>query len=75
MDIPKKDSSKEKIDSVQEPLSVYEADKVENLNNSDELHPVLVKLIDKSKKNHQEGLVFSQEEVMEKIKLKYPFLK
>ena len=40
-----------------------------------ELHPVLVKLIEKSKKNHEEGNVFSNEEAKQMIKSKFPFLK
>ena len=43
----------------------------DKITDDSQLNPILVQLIEKSKKNHQEGNVFSHEEAMKKIKLKY----
>lgn len=65
----------EKIDlnKVEEPSIEYNLEK--KITDDSKLHPILVQLIEKSKKNHEEGNVFSHEEAMRRIKLKYPFLK
>lgn len=59
---------------VNEPPEVYE---VTPKNNSvqEEPHPVLVKLIEKSKKDLEEGKGIPHEVVMKRIKEKFPFLK
>ena len=57
-----------KKNTVNEPSEVYET-------TSEELHPVLVKLLEKSIKEHQDGKVFSHEEARQIIKSKFPFLK
>jgi hypothetical protein len=75
MNKPKKHTTDKKQDLVQEPATVYETEKKSFSEDSEELHPILVKLIEKSKKNHEEGNVFSHEEMMRRVKLKYPFLK
>ena len=61
-----------KKNTTNEPSEVYETAAKENV---DKLHPVLVQLIEKSKKNHKEGTIISHEEAMLKIKERYPFLK
>ena len=43
--------------------------------NSDEMHPVLKQLLEKSIKEADAGLGIPHEEVMKRIKEKYPFLK
>jgi ABC-type cobalamin/Fe3+-siderophores transport system ATPase subunit len=64
----------EQKNTVNEPSEVYETTpKVETT--SEELHPVLVKLLEKSIKEHQDGKVFSHEEARQMIKSKFPFLK
>ena len=63
-----------KKNTVNEPSEVYETSPSTEAN-SEELHPILVQLIEKSKKEHEQGLVFSHEEAMSIIKLRFPFLK
>lgn len=61
-----------KKNTAKEPSEVYET-----AVNSDtqELHPVLVKLLEKSILQADAGKVFSHEEVMKRVKEKFPFLK
>ena len=61
------------ISKVEEPAIEYnEEDKVyANI----EDHPLFAKVLEKSKKQHEDGLGFSHEEAMRRIKLKFPFLK
>jgi hypothetical protein len=61
------------INKVEEPITEYNVEK--NVDQEEELHPVLVKLLEKSIKNHEEGNVISHEEAMRRIKERYPFLK
>ncbi len=75
METPKKYSSDEKIHSVQEPASVYETESKSTTNQSEELHPILLKLIEKGKRESELGLGIPHEEAMRRIKLKFPFLK
>ena len=71
----KKNQSHEKkdINKVEEPITDYKVEK--NAFQEEELHPVLVKLLEKSIKKHKEGNVISHEEAMRRIKERYPFLK
>jgi hypothetical protein len=62
-----------KMDLVQEPAAIYESEKNSALNESEELHPILKQLILKSKQDAQEGKGISHEEMMRRVKLKYPF--
>ncbi len=62
-----------KINKTEEPAEVYEISKKEV--SSDDLHPVLVQLLEKSKKEIAEGKGIPHEEAMKMIKLKFPFLK
>lgn len=61
------------INKVEELITEYNVEK--NVDQEEELHPVLVKLLEKSIKNHEEGNVISHEEAMRRIKERYPFLK
>ena len=61
------------INKVEEPTTDYNVEK--NAVQEEELHPVLVILLEKSIKNHEEGNVISHEEAMRRIKERYPFLK
>lgn len=54
-----------------EPTEIYEATSKTRIT-SGELNPILVQLIEKSKKEHEQGLDLSHEEAMQKIKLKFP---
>ena len=58
---------------VEEPTVEYNA--VEKIYTNIEDHPLFAKVIEKSRKQHKEGLGFSHEEAMRRIKLKFPFLK
>lgn len=60
---------------VQEPSANYEAENNSVLNDSEEMHPVLKGLILKSIQDAKEGKGISHEEMMKRVKLKYPFLK
>lgn len=70
-----KDSIDRKKDSVQEPDAVYGNDNKLISNNIEELHPILVKLIEQSKAESRAGLGIPHGEVMRRVKLRYPFLK
>jgi hypothetical protein len=58
---------------VEEPAAVYEVNPNSEVT-SEELHPVLIQLLEKSIKEAEEGKTFSHEEVMRMTKEKYPFL-
>ena len=75
MENPKKHSSDENLDSLHEPASVYETESKSTDNQSEELHPILLKLIEKGKRESELGLGITHEEAMRIIKLKFPFLK
>ncbi len=70
--MPAMNSKKKNI--VEEPAEVYDVTP-NNEVTSDELHPVLVQLLEKSIKEIEEGKTFTHEEVMRMTKEKYPFLK
>lgn len=58
-----------KKDIVNEPSDIYELSH-QTENTIEELNPILIQLIEKSKKEHEQGLSFSHEMAMEKIKLR-----
>ena len=61
-----------KKNTANEPSPVYETTAKERV---DELDPILVQLIEKSKKEFEQGKGISTEEVIRQTKLRYPFLK
>ena len=65
---------KEIKNKLQEPISDYEIGESSEVD-SDEMHPILRQLLEKSIKQHEQGLVYTHEEAMQIIKDKYPFLK
>ena len=65
---------KEIKNKFQEPISDYEIGENSKVD-SDEMHPVLKQLLEKSIKEADAGLGIPHEEVMKRIKEKYPFLK
>ncbi len=75
MENPKKRSIDEKPDAVQEPETVYGTGNDLISNDPEELHPILVKLIEQSKAESEAGMGIPHEEVMRRVKLRYPFLK
>lgn len=66
-------SKKENV--VQEPSTKYGSENNSVLNDSEEMHPILKQLILKSKAESRAGMGIPHEEVMQRLKLKYPFLK
>lgn len=66
------DSKRKNI--AKEPSEVYQTSSKTNMN-SEELHPVLVKLLEKSMDQANKGEFLSTGEVMKKAKEKFPFLK
>ena len=75
MNKPNKHSTDKKQESVQEPESTYGTENNLISNNTEELHPILVKLIEQSKAESKAGMGIPHEEVMRRMKLRYPFLK
>ncbi len=63
-----------KKNSAKEPTEAYEVTPKTD-SNEEELHPVLVQLIEKSKKEFKEGKFIEHEDVMKNLKDKFPFLK
>lgn len=70
-----KDSIDKKQDAVQEPEAIYGTENNLISNNPGELHPILVKLIEQSKAESKAEMGIPHEEVLRKVKLRYPFLK
>jgi hypothetical protein len=64
-----------KENTVQEPSIVYGTEKNSTLNDSEEIHPILEKLIVKSIQDSKDGKGISHEEMMRNVKLRYSFLK
>lgn len=64
-----------KVNSVHEPEIKYESEMNSASTDSEKLHPILEKLILKSKAESEAGMGIPHEEVMRRLKLKYPFLK
>lgn len=63
-----------KKNRIEEPTEAYEVTPTNEVT-SEELHPVLIQLIEKGLKEIEEGKTFAHEEVMRMTKEKYPFLK
>lgn len=63
-----------KKDKINEPAETYEVNQ-KNDETSEELHPILVALLDKSIEDARLGKGVPHEEVMKRVKEKYPFLK
>lgn len=61
------------INKVEEPIAEYNVKK--NSVKEEELYPVLVKLLEKSIQEANEGKLIPHEEAMRRIKERYPFLK
>jgi len=61
------------INKIGEPVTDYNLG--EKSVDQEELHPVLIKLLEKSIKEADEGKLISHEEAMRRIKERYPFLK
>ena len=75
MENPKKRSNDKKQDAVQEPDRIYGTEGNLVSNDSEKLHPILEKLILQSIQDSKDGKGISHEEMMRRVKLRYPFLK
>jgi len=64
-----------KKDMLQEPEIVYGTEDNSVLNNAENANSILEKLILKSIQDSSEGKGISHAEMMQKVKIKYPFLK
>ena len=63
-----------KKNSAKEPADAYEV--IPRVDANEEVfHPILVQLIEKSKKEFKEGKFITHEDVMKNLKEKFPFLK
>jgi hypothetical protein len=67
----KKDKNPD-LNKVEEPITEYSTEKTYT---NIEQHPLFAKVIEKSKKEAAEGKGSTTEEVMKRVKEKYPFLK
>jgi hypothetical protein len=70
-----KKSIDKKQDSAQEPEAIYGTENNLISNDSEKLHPTLEKLILQSIQDAKDGKGISHEEMMRRVKLRYPFLK
>lgn len=70
-----KPSIDKKQDAVQEPKTIYGIENNSISNDSEELHPVLEKLLLQSIQDSKDGKGISHQEMMRRVKLRYPFLK
>ena len=63
-----------KKNRIEEPIEAYEVTPTNEVT-SEELHPVLVQLLEKSIKEIEEGKTSSHEEVMKRFREKFPLQK
>ena len=75
MENSKKNSLDKKKDAVQEPGTIYGTENNLVSNDSQKLNPILEKLILQSIQDAKDGKGISHEEMMRRVKLRYPFLK
>lgn len=75
MSAPKKKPNKINSDIAKEPTTDYEKATDFSIDNEEEMHPILVQLLEKALKESEQGLGIPHEEVMLIIKEKFPFLK
>jgi hypothetical protein len=66
--------SKKEINKLEEPVELYEKSS-KNESTSEDLHPVLIQLLEKSIQQANKGMLISHEEVMRQSKEKYSLLK
>ena len=63
-----------KKNKIEEPIEAYEVTPTNEVT-SEELHPILVQLLEKSIKEIEEGKTSSHEEVMKRFREKFPLQK
>ena len=75
MKAPKKDATNINPDILQEPATEYINAENYTSEEEEELHPILIQLLEKAIKESEQGLGIPHEEAMRRIKEKFPFLK
>ena len=73
MEAPKKQTIDKLLHTVEEPVTAIEKTAAHSSEEED-MHPVLVQLLEKALKESEQGLGISHEEMMKKVKAKYPFI-
>lgn len=74
MEAPKKQTTDKLLNRVEEPVTAFEKPAAYSSEEEEEMHPVLVQLLEKALKESEQGLGISHEEMMKKVKAKYPFI-
>ncbi|CAN1510881.1 hypothetical protein MCEGE10_00791 [Flavobacteriaceae bacterium] len=74
MKAPKKDAADKNPDFLQEPATEYINAENYTSEEEEEMHPILIQLLEKAIKESEQGLGISHEEMMRKVKEKYPFI-
>lgn len=74
MDAPKKKSAENNLDGAQEPTTEYKKNIDFSNEEEEEMHPILAQLLEKALEQSEQGLGISHEEMMKKVKEKYPFI-
>ena len=64
---------KDENDEAKEPINTYEVNQLDL--KEEEFHPLLKQLLEKSLKEANEGKFIPHDEVMRRVREKYPFLK
>jgi hypothetical protein len=73
MDAPKKKPNKINFDLAQEPTTDYKKGTDFSIDNEEEMHPILVQLLEKALKESEQGLGRPHKEVWAEMKAKYNF--
>jgi hypothetical protein len=73
MNDPKKNPNKKKSEIAKEPTTDYEKATDFSIDNEEEMHPILVQLLEKAIKESEQGLGRPHEEVWAEMKAKYNF--
>jgi hypothetical protein len=72
MEAPKKQTTDKLLDSVEEPVTAFEKPAAYS-SEEEEMHPVLVQLLEKALKESEQGLGRPHEEVWAELKAKHNF--
>jgi hypothetical protein len=74
MKAQKKDAADKNPDFLQEPVTEYINAENYTSEKEEEMHPILIQLLEKAIKESEQGLGIPHEEVMRRIKEKFPFI-
>jgi hypothetical protein len=74
MKAPKKDATQKTPSFLQEPATEYVKPISEASETEEEMHPILVQLLEKALEESEQGLGIPHEEMMKIVKEKYPFI-